>query len=162
MALVITPNSKAQDIHLRQALALAIDRKPIHSALLKGAGEPTAALLPNWMTGYNAAFPTQVKVQRAKALLAESRQPALTLSYDARDPQAQLIAERIALNAREAGITVEVSLSPPDDLRLERIAVPTPDPALALREVAKQLSLSPPVLRGNTVGGSLSVRTRLT
>ena len=151
MALVIPPNSKAQDIHLRQALALAIDRKPIHSALLKGAGEPSAALLPNWMTGYSAAFPTQVNVQRAKVLVAESRQPVLTLSYDARDPQAQLIAERIALNARDAGITVQVSLSGPDDLRLERIAVPTPDPALALRELAKQLTLQPPILQGNAV-----------
>ena len=151
MALVATPNSKAQDIHLRQALALAIDRKPMHSALLKGAGEPASALLPNWMTGYSAAFPTQVNAQHAKALLAESREPALTLGYDARDPQAQLIAERIALNAREAGITVQVSLSGPDDLRLERIAVPTPDPALALREIAKQVLLPPPVHQGNTV-----------
>ena len=111
MALVFTPNSKAQDIRLRQALALAIDRKPILSALLKGAGEPAAALLPNWMTGYSAAFSTQLNVQRARALVAESRQPALTLSYDASDPQGQLIAERIALNAREAGIIVQVSLS---------------------------------------------------
>jgi len=151
MALVVTPNSKAQDIHLRQALALAIDRKPIHSALLKGAGEPSAALLPNWMTGYGAAFSTQVNLQRARALLAQSRQPPLTLSYDARDPQAQLIAERIALNAREAGIVVQVSLSGSDDLRLVRIAIPSPDPALALSEIARQLSLQPPVLRGNAV-----------
>ena len=42
-----------------EALALAIDRKPIQSVLLKGAGEPTASILPNWMTGYSAAFSTQ-------------------------------------------------------------------------------------------------------
>src|SRR5207248_2885663 len=102
MALVFSPNSQAQDARLRDALALAIDRKPIQSALLKGAAEPSASILPNWMTGYSAVFPTQVNVQRAKVVLADSRQPALTLAYDPRDPQAQLIAERIALNAREA------------------------------------------------------------
>ena len=151
MALVFTPNSKAQDVRARQALALSIDRKPIQSVLLKGAADSTASILPNWMTGYSAAFSTQVNLQRAKALLAESRQPVLTLSYDPRDPQAQLIAERIALNAREAGITVQVSLSGADDVRLERIALSSPDPALCLREAARDLSLAAPVLHGNTV-----------
>ena len=151
MALVFSSNSKAQDIHLRQALALSVDRKPIQSVLLKGAAEPTAAVLPNWMTGYGAAFPTQANLQRAKALLAESRQPSLTLSYDPRDPQAQLISERIALNAREAGITIEVSLSRADDLRLVRIALPSSDPALSLRETARELSLPQPILHGNSV-----------
>jgi len=151
MALVFSPNSRAQDIRLRQALAFAINRKPIQSVLLKGAAEPTAGILPDWMTGYSAAFPTQPNLQRAKALLAESRQPSLTLSYDARDPQAQLIAERIALNAREAGITLQVSLSGTEDLRLVRIALPSPDPSLSLRETARQLSLPQPVLHGNTI-----------
>jgi peptide/nickel transport system substrate-binding protein len=151
LALVFTTNSKAQDVHLRQALASSIDRKPIQSVLLKGTGEPAACTLPNWMTGYSAAFSTQVNVQRAKTLLADSRQPALTLSYDPRDPQAQLIAERIALNAREAGITVQVSLSGTGDIRLVRIALPSPDPALALREMARELALPLPVLHANTV-----------
>jgi MarR-like DNA-binding transcriptional regulator SgrR of sgrS sRNA len=151
MALVFASNSNAQDVRLRQAIALSLDRKPIQSVLLKGAAEPAASILPNWMTGYSAAFSTQTNVQRAKALLADSRQPALILSYDPRDPQAQLIAERIALNAREAGITLQVSLPGRDDIRLVRIALPSSDPALALRETARQLSLSPPVLHGNTV-----------
>jgi peptide/nickel transport system substrate-binding protein len=151
MALVFTSNSKALDVRLREAVALSIDRKPIQAVLLKGAAEPTATVLPNWMTGYSAAFPTQPNLQHAKALLAESRQPALTLSYDPRDPQAQLIAERIALNAREAGITLHVSLSGPEDIRLVRTALPSPDPALSLRGIARQLSLPQPVLHGNTV-----------
>jgi peptide/nickel transport system substrate-binding protein len=151
MSLVFTPNSKAQDPRLRQALALSIDRKPIQSVLLKGAAEPAASILPNWMTGYSAAFSTRVNLPRAKALLADSRQPALTLSYDPRDPQAQLIAERIALNAREAGITVQVSLSGADDVRLVRIALPSPDFALSLRETARLFSLAPPLLHGGAV-----------
>ncbi len=156
MALVFTPNSRAPDARVREALALSIDRKPIQFVLLKGAGEAAASILPNWMTGYSAAFSTQPNVARAKSLLAESRAPALTLSYDARDPRAQLIAERIALNAREAGITLQVSLSGAEEVRLVRIALVTPDPALALREAASELSLAEhafaeSVVRGNSV-----------
>jgi peptide/nickel transport system substrate-binding protein len=168
LALVFPPNSKAQDPRLREALALSIDRNPIRSVLLKGAGEPTAALLPNWMTGYSAAFSTQPDIRRAKALLAESQQSLtitqpkvnplmpspLLLSYDPRDPQSQLIAERIALNAREAGITVQVSLSGAADMQLVRIALPTPDPALALREVAHHFELFQPVIHGDGGPGS--------
>jgi peptide/nickel transport system substrate-binding protein len=37
MALVFPANSRAQDVRVREALALAIDRQPIRSVLLKGA-----------------------------------------------------------------------------------------------------------------------------
>jgi len=151
MALVFPASTRAQDVRLRDALALAINRKPIQSGLLRGAGEPAGAILPNWMTGYAAVFPTQTDLQRAKAVLADSRQPALTLSYDPRDPQAQLIADRIALNAREAGITVQVSLSGTADLSLVRVVLPSPDPATSLREVARALGLQQPMIRGNSV-----------
>jgi peptide/nickel transport system substrate-binding protein len=151
MALVFASNTKAQDARVREALGLAIDRKPIQSVLLKGAGEPTANILPNWMTGFSAAFPAQANVQRARAVLAGSRQPVLTLSYDPRDPQAQLIAERIALNAREAGITLQVSLSGVADVSLIRIVLPSSDPATSLREAARALGLAQPLLHGNSV-----------
>ncbi|MGA6987584.1 MAG: ABC transporter substrate-binding protein [Terriglobales bacterium] len=146
LALVFSANSKAQDPRLREALALAIDRKPIQSVLFRGAGEPAGSILPNWMTGYTAVFPVQGNPQRARTVLADSRQPALNLSYDARDPQAQLIAERIALNAREVGITVQVSLSGVEDIRLMRVVLPSPDPATSLDEAARQLGLQPPAL----------------
>ncbi len=154
LALVFSANSKAKDPRLREALALAIDRKPIQSVLLKGAGEPAASILPNWMTGYSAVFSAQANPQRARAVLADSRQPALNLSYDPRDPQAQLIAERIALNAREVGITVQVSLSGAEDIRLMRVVLPSPDPATSLAEAARQLGLQQPAFpatRGNSL-----------
>jgi len=154
MALVFARNSKTQDLRLRQALALAIDRKPIQSVLLKGAGEPAATILPNWMTGYAAAFSEPSNPQRARAVLADSRQPTLNLSYDPRDPQAQLIAERIALNAREVGITLQVSLSGSEDIRLVRVALPSPDPVTCLSEAARQLGLSQP----GTQSGSATPR----
>jgi peptide/nickel transport system substrate-binding protein len=155
LALVFSANSKAQDARLREALALAIDRKPIQSVLLKGAGEPAASILPNWMTGYSAVFSAQANPQRARAVLAGSRQPALNLSYDPRDPQAQLIAERIALNAREVGITVQVSLSGAEDIRLMRAVLPSPDPATSLGEAARQLGLPQPGIPATSRGNAL-------
>ncbi len=154
LALVFPANSRAQDPRLREALALAIDRKPIQSVLLKGAGEPAASILPNWMTGYSAVFSAQANPQRARTLLADSRQPALNLSYDPRDPQAQLIAERIALNAREVGVTVQVSLSGAEDIRLMRVVLPSSDPATSLAEAARQLGLQaalPAALRSDSL-----------
>jgi peptide/nickel transport system substrate-binding protein len=150
MALVFAPNSKA-DIHLREALALSIDRKPIQSVLFKGAAEPTGSILPNWMSGYSAAFSTRPNLVRAKTLLADSRPSSLLLSYDPRDPRAQLIAERMALNARDVGITVQVSLSGSADIQLLRVALPSPDAVLSLREAARQLVLPQPSLQGNSV-----------
>ncbi len=150
LVLVFPSNSQPQDPRVREALALSIDRKPIQAVLLKGAGEPTASILPNWMTGYSGVFSTQPNPQRAKTMLAGSRQPALNLSYDPRDPQAQLIAERIALNARDAGLTLQVSLSGQADVSLVRIALPSPDPGTALREAARQLGLPQPTVRGNS------------
>ena len=151
MALVFPANSKAQDVRVREALALAVDRKPIQSVLLKGIGEPTASILPNWMTGYSRVFPAPANLQRAKVVLADSRQPALTVSYDPRDPQAQLIAERIALNAREIGITLRVSLSGVADVSLIRIVLPSSDPATSLREAARELGLQQPLIHGGSV-----------
>ncbi len=159
LALVFSPNSKAQDPRLREALALAIDRKPIQSVLLKGAGEPAASILPNWMTGYSAVFSAQTNPQRARTLLADSRPPALNLSYDPRDPQAQLIAERIALNAREVGITVQVSLSGAEDIRLLRVVLPSPDPATSLTKAARQLGLPQPAFPTASRGNPLDSRS---
>jgi peptide/nickel transport system substrate-binding protein len=157
MALVFPASSKAQDARLRETLALAIDRKPIQSVLLKGAGEPSASILPNWMSGYSAVFPTQASLQRAKAVLADSRQPSLSLSYDPRDPQAQLIAERIALNAREAGIMLQVSLSGVADVNLIRIVLASADPGTSLREAARALGLQQPLIQSSSLDDLYSV-----
>jgi MarR-like DNA-binding transcriptional regulator SgrR of sgrS sRNA len=151
LALVFPSATRAQDPRVREALALSIDRKPIQSVLLKGAGELSASVLPNWMTGYSAAFPAQPNLPRARALLAEVKVPPLTLSYDPRDTQAQLIAERIALNAKEAGISMQVSLSGADDLRLVRVVLPSADPGLTMREVARELGLPQPVIHSDAV-----------
>jgi MarR-like DNA-binding transcriptional regulator SgrR of sgrS sRNA len=86
----------------REALSLAIDRASIHRVLLDRQGEPSGALLPQWLTGYAFLFPGTRDLARAKAL---PHNP-LSLAYD--DPSLMPIADRIAVNAIEAGIALRI------------------------------------------------------
>ena len=127
----------AQDAKVREALALSLDRKAIHEVLLQRQGEPSAGLLPQWISGYAFLFSSQQNLERARQLRNESRTNSLVLNYDFADPLARSIAERIALNAREAGISVQavsenLSARSTGDARLIRLRLASPEPASAL------------------------------
>jgi ABC-type transport system substrate-binding protein len=122
---------------LREALALSVERGSIRSVLLQGAGQPTAAILPNWMSGYGFVFPTDADLPRARQAREQVRTiPAWSLGYDAKDPVARLLAERIALNAKDAGLSLQPTSTATADLRLVRIPLASPDPWIALSSVA--------------------------
>jgi len=135
-------HSNVRDARVREAIALAIDRDSIYTVLLQRRGEATAALLPNWITGYSFLFSAQPQVARARQLRAEARQTAaLTLVYDAADPLARLVAERVAVNANDAGITLKTVPSTQNiavpDIELVRLRLSSTDPAVALSELAR-------------------------
>lgn len=146
-------NAPTRDLRIRTALSLAIDREGIASFLLQRHGEAVAGLLPNWMTGYAFLFPTQRQLDRARQLRSEARlSPPLALVYHGDDPVARLIAERVALNAADAGLTVRPT---PDtqnitvpDIELLALPLPSPDPGVAAGLLAQTgalgLSFSPP------------------
>jgi hypothetical protein len=92
--------------HIRQALSLAIDRTSIVKVLLQGHGEVAGGLAPQWLSGYAFAFPVQTDLPKARAVLG-ARPPQLTLSYTAGDTLLRLIAERIAVNARDIGLAIQ-------------------------------------------------------
>lgn len=108
---IMIPNgsSPAEDPRLRQAISLATDRAAINNTLLQRQGEPTAALLPSWISGYAFLFPNARDVERARQLRSEvgTGQSPLTLAYDPADLLLRTIAERVAVNARDAGITLQ-------------------------------------------------------
>ena len=139
VALVAGPG-KAREL---QALSLAIDRKSIQSVLLRGGSEAAGGVLPEWMSGTGVLFPVQVDLEKGrKALKAGQAGPlpparTLALSCDGGDGLAKLLAERVALNAREVGLTVQVTSSRTGDLRLERIALGSGDPGVALAEIGR-------------------------
>jgi peptide/nickel transport system substrate-binding protein len=91
---------------LRRAISLSIDRPAINSVLLQRLGEPTGALLPQWLTGYAFLFPVFPDLDRARQLRSELPGP-VTLAYDGNDALLRSIAERIALDARQAGIPLQ-------------------------------------------------------
>jgi peptide/nickel transport system substrate-binding protein len=121
---------------LRRALALSLDRSSIRNVVLQGAGEASGGILPGWLSGYAFVFPSAQDMGLARQLAGEVKPgPAWTLAYDANDPLDHLIAERIALNAKDAGISVQVTTSSNADLRLERVPLASLNPWVAL-EVA--------------------------
>jgi peptide/nickel transport system substrate-binding protein len=135
VALVAAPGGKARDGRMREALSLTIDRKSIQSVLLRGGSETAGGVLPEWMSGIGFLFPVQVDLARARTLV-EAAHPALTLSYEG-GALGQLLAERVALNAREAGLSVQVVSSGAADLRLKQISLRSGDPVVALRVVGE-------------------------
>ncbi len=102
-------NGAAEDPRMREALSLAMDRGTIQNVLLQRQGDPAAALLPQWVSGYAILFPTATDVARARQLRSQlgANQPPILLAYDPSDALERSIAERVAVNARDAGILVQ-------------------------------------------------------
>ena len=155
MALVFGRDiQSAEEGKLRQALALSIDRTAINDVLLQGGGEPAGSLLPNWLTGYAFLFPNAVDVERARQIRSAAGGPTWTLASDATDPLSRVIAARIVLNARDAGLVLlEPSAATTNsklaDIRLVRMALPSLDARVALSELATSLGLPSPEFDGD-------------
>ena len=141
-------SSTTKDIRVRQALSLAIDRASLVNVVLQKEGEPAAALLPQWSTGYAFLFSAPFDPSASQQLVAQiSPAPALKLGYDSADALARMIAERIAVNAQAAGIAVsaqaipaDVSASPALDARLVRLPLSSPAPGVALQNSSQSLA----------------------
>jgi ABC-type transport system substrate-binding protein len=140
-----------QDRRLRQALADAIDRTAIQKVLLQNYGEAAGSIFPQWLSGYTFLFPPAMDLDQARQLRAEiGAMPALKIGYDAGDILARQTAERVAVNARDVGITLAVAPLPagsgrtPDgdvDLEVERLRIDGPTLGEAARQAASSLGL---------------------
>ena len=152
LALVFSaPPQSEEETHLRNAIALSLDTSAINNVVLQGGGEPSGAVLPNWLSGYGFAFPVQASSERARQERALAKQSApVLLAYDASDPVARTIAERILLNARDAGVTLQLTTNGPAGVSLTRIPLASMDPQTSLTEVAKALKLPAPTFTGSS------------
>jgi ABC-type transport system substrate-binding protein len=141
-----------EDKHLREALALSVERGSMRSVLLQSAGQPAGSILPDWISGYGFVFATEADLPRARHEREQVRMvPAWTLGYDGNDPLARLLAERIALNARDAGLTLQPTSGTTADVRLARIPLASVDPWVALSDAVTLAGL--PATR--TIGASV-------
>jgi hypothetical protein len=106
--------SAPADARLREAVSLSLDRQTMANVLLQKQAEPAAALLPQWLSGYAFLFTMETNIDRAKEIratfppnVAASKEP-LRLSVDASGDLARLLGERVAVNARQATLFVQV------------------------------------------------------
>ena len=151
-----------QDSKLRQALSLSIDRDLIDSVVLQDTGEATGALLPNWMTGYAFVFPSKQDLSRAQQLRGEVQQaPVWRLGFDGKDAAMRVVAERIALNARDAGLRLQLGDVSSADVRLLRIPLASQDAGEALNQLARMLDLSAPIFVDNSDNGLYTAERNL-
>jgi ABC-type oligopeptide transport system substrate-binding subunit len=102
-----TDSVPSRNVRVREAVAQSIDRAAILNFILQKTGEPAGGLLPQWSSGTAFLFPTGADSARAKELWSQiSPAPKLVLGYDSADPLEQSVAERIVVNAKEAGISI--------------------------------------------------------
>ena len=126
------------DEFVRRAVAATLDRAALCRVLLQDYAEPAEAILPRWLSGYEPFAPGRpAGMSRDQVAKLPRAQRTLTLRVDPSDPVARSIADRIAVDAREAGFVLTVQaptgLAPRPDVRLLRVRLhPTsPDRALA-------------------------------
>jgi len=127
---------------LRNALGLSVERGSMQSVLLQGTGQAAGSLLPTWISGYGFVFSSQADLQKARQLRDQVQTGRLwTIGYDASDSLARLLVERIALNAKDAGLSLVPTAAGLTDLRLVRIPLACADPWIALDNIAGQTDL---------------------
>jgi ABC-type transport system substrate-binding protein len=155
------PARKPVDARVREALSNAINRNAINNVILQKRGMPASGILPQWLTGYEFLFPGRTNLERAKELKAEASSliivAPIALAYDFSDPVAKLVAERIAVDAREAGIVVQpyaeshvgskgARTGLNADAVLLRLQLESTEPAVALAAAIDDLGLGDPTL----------------
>lgn len=137
LSLRFSPNRPVvQDRRLRQALADSIDRAAIQKVLLQNYGDVAGSIFPQWLSGYTFLFPALMNLDQARQLRGEiGGAPTLKVGYDPGDLLARQTAERVAVNARDAGITLQVAplpagwnrmTDPGADLWVERVRIDGP------------------------------------
>ena len=155
IALVFEPDrATTSELALRRAFASAIRRDTMVRGLLQGHGTAADALLPAWLSGYPASVvaPAVQEGQRRAAAALPAARRSLVVRASAADPIAVAVAERIAVDTREAGFLttaqVPTGLAPRADARLVRLplAITSPERSLA----ALMAALGPRTLNSAT------------
>jgi hypothetical protein len=147
VAVVFVPGRPvADDARVREALSRSIDRAAIVNFILQKEGEPAGGLLPQWSNGTAFLFSTAISLAQARNIWSEISGPRkIVLGYDADDSLELSIAERIAVDVREAGGSITVVATKPgaswanEDARFMRLRLTSPHPRDALERLISDL-----------------------
>jgi hypothetical protein len=107
------PVKSQNDRTLREVLGLSIDRNAMARVLLQKQADPASSFLPQWLSGYAFLFDMESNLERKElraslpATALGTAQP-LRVALDAGNDLSNLIAERVAVNARGAGIALQI------------------------------------------------------
>lgn len=150
LAAVIFEPHRAGDAFapVRRAFASSLHRASIADVLLQQRAVAATSILPAWLAGYrrppSAAAPARPGTARTDRL-------PLVLRVDAADALARAIAERVAVDAREAGFSVSVQapagLAPRADARLVRIRLTATTPDRAFNGAMVRSAIRPAIER---------------
>jgi hypothetical protein len=140
-----------QDLRLRQAVARTIDRSAIQKVLTQNYGEVAGGFIPQWLSGYSFLFSSAPDLKQARELRASiGASPVLRMGYDSSDVLTRQTAERIAVNARDAGINIQVwpmpegwkgSADSGPEMRMERARLDGPTFDQAVLQAEARLGL---------------------
>lgn len=132
----------------RELLRASLDRESIHAAILRRSGAPAASILPHWLTGYSLLFSGTTEPTRVQKLKTDAaKTKPLYLAYDPSEPVLKAVADRIAVNARDVGLTVQVfaeknpAASTRADVLLVALSLGSANPTQALVQLAEAARL---------------------
>jgi ABC-type transport system substrate-binding protein len=109
----VSERPSAENAHIREALASSLDRAAMVNFILQKQGEPAGGLLPQWSGGTAFLFSTAPDIAHSKELWSQiGSSPSMLLGYDSGDSLDLSLAERIVVNARDAGISVTAKAMP--------------------------------------------------
>jgi MarR-like DNA-binding transcriptional regulator SgrR of sgrS sRNA len=97
---------------VRQALSRAIDRASMSDVLLQRQAQPAWTIVPEWIGGYSALLTGSYDrtLARRAVVLLPSRNRMLTLAIDGTDAMLRTIAERVVVDAADAGFSMTLAL----------------------------------------------------
>jgi len=110
------------DVNVREALRTAIDYDGIIKDLLKGNAKKVQGIVPIGLSGANESAPFQADVTKAKALLAQAGQTAVTLDFLVPTGQApggvafSDLAAKLQSDWAKIGVTVNIKQTTTADL----------------------------------------------
>jgi len=105
------------DRRVREALNIAVDHDRLCRETLNGYATPLASLTPSWCNGcFPGAEPRRRDADRARALLNEAGWPEGRPLSIATPASLAGVAEAVARDVRETGLTVDVTSVPDDGL----------------------------------------------
>jgi ABC-type transport system substrate-binding protein len=151
----VSGRPSAENARIREALASSLDRAAMVNFILQKQGELAGGLLPQWSDGTAFLFSTVPDIAHSKELWSQiGPSTSVVLGYDSGDSLNQSLAERIVVNARDAGINLVVKALP----AARAVSAPAPfaaaNPGVDVQLVHWRMPSASPVVAMNQLLGA--------